>query len=235
MQILLLTLLLAANEGQQAIDSEALLNKALAREASSSPRDFLFQETRSVDGQLWVSQFDPNGEQQWTLSTVDGVPPDEEQLERAMKWRSPKETEDGEPEKSSLLGEMIDPTQAELIESNGRQAIYRFTPIAETEDDKALFQHLQGRLTIDLQNEFVERLEMSNEDAFKPMTGVRIDHFLMEMEFALHDQLIDGQKVILPREVQTDVKGRAFLVKSIDEQTNIKFEHFRVPVAATSD
>ena len=226
--------LLAVAGGTQTFDSKALLTDALAREASSDPRDFRFQETRHDEGQQWISLYDPNGDPQWTLTAVDGLSPDQEQLKTAEQWRSPPDKKDKESSKSSLLGKMIDPDQAELVEVNEQQAIYRFTPVGESEDDQKLFRHLHGRLYIDLGDKFIVRVVMNNEESFKLMTGVRFDRFEMEMEFAMHDDLIIGQSLVLPKLLRTDVKGRAFLVKSIDEQSQIVFDQYQAPDAALS-
>ncbi len=177
------------------------------------------KETLSGEYQR-LERFDPSlpkGER-WQLVTVNGQAPGEERLgeyrEQQADWQQ-----------GYRLGDVLDQSVLQNIELSEQQAgwqRYRFTPQASAGDDEAfrkIAEQLTGELVFRQSPSCRIEYRLYNEKPFKPMTGVKIKQF--ELSIVL-EPLAAGE-LFYPKSVQQRIKGKAFLVKSVDETSEVRY------------
>ena len=77
-------------------------------------------------------------------------------------------------------------------------------------------------MVVNKEGAWVERFELASTDEIKPMTGVKVKEFNVKMLFR-RDPATDE---ILPMSVVSRLRGRAFLVKSLDDDVVVSFCEF---------
>lgn len=157
----------------------------------------------------------------WTLVSIDGSSPTEKQLKRYRKEKVEAEDRHGERDRFETLAS---PGSIVLLEEDNEQAVYRFFPLSENEDDKKINEQLEGRLVINKAGPFVASFELNNNDTIKPGMFVKIYKMQIAMRFAP----VQEGGPYLPLEMQTLVQGKFGVVKSFDEEKRIQFSDYEL-------
>lgn len=223
---LLVCLALIAGASAHA-EPPALVEQALQTMDAVSIDDWFFTETTVTGETTTVKRHDPTRPegQRWTLVSVDGREPTDEEREKAAREQAPAEEDDAEEEDEGEIRAMIDTESLALIEETAAHATYRFRPVAEDEDDAKLFDHVDATLRVSKADAYVESLEMRSREPFSPGFGVKVKEFAMALTFAP----VGSDAIVLPETVRIRMAGRAFLVKKIDETVVVTYSDYRRP------
>jgi hypothetical protein len=157
----------------------------------------------------------------WTLVFVNGSPPTDKELQRYRKDKSKAEKRHGEKSRFETLAT---PGSIVLLEENDEQAIYRFDPMPEDEDDEEIDRQLEGRLVVSKAGPYVMSFELKNNGTIKPAMFVKIHKMHIAMQFAP----VQEGGPYLPLEMQTHVQGKIGGFKSFDEEKHILFSDYRL-------
>jgi len=195
------------------------LATALKTFRTDAPRGWSFTQTTHAQGQSRVEHFDaarPEFER-WTLLKQDGLTPsNDEQNDYRQKLtrRSSNRT-------APLITEQLDLSHPETVSETPRRATYRcrLKP-GEAGDKTAAF--LRVTLVVDKPTHCIESLEIASTGEFSPTFGVKI----VEMKTVMTYSLPSANTPSLPLTVATHLRGRAFLVKSLDAEMTVVFADY---------
>jgi len=195
------------------------LATALKTFRTDAPRGWSFTQTTHAQGQSRVEHFDaarPEFER-WTLLKQDGLTPsNDEQNDYRQKLtrRSSNRT-------APLITEQLDLSHPETVLETPGRATYRcrLKP-GEAGDKTAAF--LRVTLVVDKPTHCIESLEIASTGEFSPTFGVKI----VEMKTVMTYSLPSANTPSLPLTVATHLRGRAFLVKSLDAEMTVVFADY---------
>ncbi|MHB0971676.1 MAG: hypothetical protein ACYC7A_20940 [Thermoanaerobaculia bacterium] len=192
-------------------------------------REWSFVQTTVDNGKTRVERFDPSRPiaEQWTLTlTEDRAPTPREQTEyreKRAKERVKAEARKKDPKRKEGENDLIREDSLVLLRENAEQVVYSFRPPPGDEDEDAFADHIKGTLTIGKSRPHAFTIEMKNDTPLKPMTGVRIDRFAMTMEF----RPVTPRGPVLPFRFEASVRGKALLLKSLNQDTVTTFSEYR--------
>jgi hypothetical protein len=167
----------------------------------------------------------------WQLLLKNGESPTADEIEEYRKAKADqgeRRKRRGRRDSTEVRG-MIDPTSVSLVREDDARATYSFRMRAEDDEGRRIAEHVAGTLVVAKDVPYVERLEMRSSGEIKPMTGVRLDEFAMTLRFT-HDAESGST---LPLSMTSRVKGRAFLVREIDEDISITYADYNRPSVKT--
>lgn len=196
------------------------LNMAWLETEKSNPAylDYRYKREIVSPRQQAVEAFDPSlpPDQRWQLLEIDQEPPDEETL---TSYRENREETDEGFSVENLLSD-VKPDSMQPLDASASEA-YSFKLLAEDEEEDFMEQ---ARGEIHFKDQGCGMLyKVINETPFSPMTGVKIKSFSMELALEL-DQ---NSGLLLPVEMTQTAKGRAFMVKKIDDVTKVRYYDFQ--------
>lgn len=214
-------------------DLPPLVEKALETMERSDQEGYAFRMVKSEAGSSETAAFDPSKPEAhaWTLLLKDGKAPTAKQSEEFRKERAKREkqrTEDGKKGKGSKRGgdrdlrAMIDPGSLQLISDTAERVSYRFRMQIDDEDAKAFADAIRGTLVVSKAVPHVESLDLASTREIKAFTGVKLSEFHLTLTFFPPD----AYGMSLPASIRSVVKGRAMLVKSIDQDLAVSFSDY---------
>lgn len=216
---LAVALLLLGNLAATAEDYSALLDEAIENIEWETGKDWAFTETSLRDEQIWVGHYDPrmNDLARWTLVTVDGKEPTDEQR---RKYRHDKDEhqEDGDDDDNRVTA-IVEPDSLELVEETDEHWLFSFVP---SEDEQAFTNSVDAMIKIRKDSRYVESLEIRNHQDIKPGYATKITRF--QMRFSFGPAVEDGP--IVPQSYNVEVKGRALLFIGFDETEAVKYSDY---------
>jgi len=86
-------------------------------------------------------------------------------------------------------------------------------------------------MTIDKTIPYVDFVELRSIDDIRAATGIHLDRFEMTLRFTRHAPT----GAIVPSLIRTKIHGRAFLIKEIDEDSEVVFSDFQPAAWLRSD
>ena len=209
-------LLLGIGAPAAADDYAALFEEAAAAVEWNLEQDWAFTETRIRDDLLWVSRFDPRkpeGER-WTLVSVDGRTPRDEELRDFSRDKDDHETAD-----NSGRMNIVQPETLELVEETDTHLHLRFEP---DEDQVEFIDNVDATAVLRKDGPVIETIDLRNHSDIRPGFGTKIGTFNFRMEFG--PAIVNGP--IVPKRLQIRVSGRAFLFLGFDETELIEYSDF---------
>ena len=213
---LLFILLLGIVAPAAADDYAALFEEAAAAIEWNLERDWAFTETRIRDDLLWVSRFDPRNPEgeRWTLISVDGRAPTDEERRDFDRDKDDHETAD-----NSGRIDIVQPETLELVDETDTHLHLRFQP---DEDQVEFVENVDATAVIRKDGPAIETIDLRNHSDIRPGFGTKIGTFHFRMEFA--PAIVNGP--IVPKHMQIRVSGRALLFIGFDETELIKYGDF---------
>ena len=193
--------------------------------------DFAFTQT-TVDGDgRKVEKFDPTRPKghEWQLVTKNGKAPTSSELSAYAKEKAEAEKhqgkKNGKDEKKDGFSSMVRPDSLRLVSETPTEARFEFRLPAEDGDERGreIVDSLIGRLVISKNGPWLHVLELENQKPIKPITGVKIERMYTKMTFLAPAAGLPG----LLGELRATVRGRAMLVKSLDQDTVTTFSEYR--------
>ncbi len=211
--------LLCALAGHALAAVPAELTAALKTFRTDAPRGWSFTQTTDGEGHTRVERYDaarPDFDR-WTLLKHDGFPPTPEEqndYKQKLTRRSSNST-------APLITDQLDLTHPEIVADTPDRATYRcgLKP-GESGDKTAAF--LRVTLVVHKPTQTVESLEISSAGEFHPTWGVTI----AEMKTVMTYSLPAGDTPSLPQKIVTRLRGRAFLVKSLDADMTVAYADY---------
>jgi len=177
--------------------------------------------TRSMqDGDLNTTErFDP-GHGTWELLQIDGRSPTAKEVKNYSDDRNDRVNRTLPT--ALEFDDVADPGSFKLSEESNLEAVYEFTPAADTADDKRITAALTGKLVIDKNLQSVAYVEVSNTQPFSPGFGIKVKSMYQKVEY----QWLEQQGVFVIGEVTVKVTGKAFGLKKVSQDMTVTFGEF---------
>jgi len=212
--LLCLTITLTAPAAE---DYEQLFQRAVEAVDFEFHKAWAYTETRIDSEHVWVGRFDPRRpkNQRWQLLTVDDRPPTAKETEQYQ------DEQDGDHGDNDGVDAMVEPDSVRLIEETAEYWLLGFDA---GEDEHDLAENLEATIRINKAGRYLEYIDLRTRSPIKPAIGVKIAKLITRLTFG---PAVDGGPVV-PLSTQVEVKGRAYLVISFDEQElfrNSDFEY----------
>jgi hypothetical protein len=183
------------------------LERALEEFRAEGPRGWGFVQTTVGRGEDRVERHEPlrRGGERWTLVSLDGRTPTEEEQTR---YRATRPAWDA----SSGMAEQLDRSTVWRVASDAETATYEFRLRPADEKDVAA-PHMRARMTLHLASGAITRAELFNVEPIKPARSLTILEARTVVE---HTPPADGRPA-LPERVTMHVRGRRFWVSEFEE------------------
>ncbi len=222
--ILLISLLLGALAHAESHD--ALVSRAFEALDDDFPDGWSFTETVESGEGTSIARYDPTlgAEDAWSLLSVDGRGPTEEETRRFMEGKARRrEAREAEDDHSLSIDDMVAGGTLVLREETDTHWEFAFEPAADSEEEAKIMRFVDGILRVHKDGHYVSLIHLTNRETIKPGKGVRIESFDTRLEFG--PAFADGP--ILPLLVQSAVRGKAMLMIRFDETQLIRYSDFR--------
>ena len=159
----------------------------------------------------------PTGER-WTLLRIDGRTPTAREQEkfRREKAELKKRREKGDDDND------VDLESLRLQSETPQRATFTFRTKAGGGMESEMAEQIAGTLVVSKDGGWAERFELRNTGAISPVPGVNVSAFRLTMTFQRHG----GTNEIVPEAIELSMRGRAFLVKSLDEDRSTRYSDF---------
>ncbi len=183
------------------------------------PRGWSYTQTTSAEGKSTVERYDAGRPEfdRWKLVQKDGRAPTKTELRDYADARSRRSRTGTAP---NLLDQLDLPT-LETLSTSGERTTYRsrLRP-GESRDQTAPF--LRATIVMHRPTRTIESVELNSVSEFKPTFGVKIASLKTRMSYSLPA----AEAPTLPQKVETQVRGRAFLFKSLDAEMSVVYSDY---------
>jgi len=195
------------------------LKAALDAFQTEAPAGWSFTQTTAGEGKSTVERFDATKAafERWTLVQQDGRPPTADEAQRYTEGHSRRSRGGTAPK----IGGQLDLNTVEIIADSPERATYRCRLKTSEAGDKTA-DFLRATLILHKPSKTIESFELASTGEFKPTFGVKI----AEMRTTMTYSLPAGDTPSLPQKVAVRVRGRAFLVKSLDADMSVTFSNY---------
>lgn len=158
----------------------------------------------------------PEGER-WTLLRVNGRAPTSKEIaefrkEREKLRKARRERKGDDPD--------VDHSSIRLVSETAERATFSFRPKEGSGFEAKFAEQIAGTLVVQKDGAWAERFELRSRAPIAPVPGVKVSNFHLTMTF----QKIAGE--VLPSSIEISMRGRAFLVKSLDEDRTTRYSDF---------
>ncbi|MGK2857165.1 MAG: hypothetical protein ACSLFQ_08155 [Thermoanaerobaculia bacterium] len=229
----LLTLILSLPASAAPQPLPPLVEKALETMETSDQEGYAYRMSKVEGGATSIAQFDPTrpAGEVWSLLQKDGRKPTTKEIESFRKERAEREAKQAKQRKDDAkkkgradedLRALIAPGSVQLVAETAERASYRFRMQSDDEDTRAMVDSIRGTLVISKAAPYVESLDLASTGEMRPVTGVKISEFHLTLTF----HAPDAHGKALPATVRSVVKGRAMLVKKIDQDLSVSFTEY---------
>jgi hypothetical protein len=214
---LLLTLfLVCAVTPLHAEDYKQLFADAVETVDWELEKNWAFTESNLKDDKVWVGRFDPRKaeDERWTLISVDGRKPNEEEL---LKFEHDKE--EHETSDNSRRVDIVDVETIELLEETDEYWLLKFVP---DEDEAQFIDNVDATVKINKNGGYLEAIDLRNNDDIEPGFGTKISTFIMHYQFG---PATEGGPIV-PQNMAIKAEGRALIFIGFDETEIIEYSKF---------
>jgi hypothetical protein len=195
------------------------LAAALERFRSDPPRGWSFTQTTSAEGRSTVERSDAARPEfdRWSLVQKDGRAPKSDELKEYAEGRSRRSRTGTAPK---IVDQFVFDS-LETISDAPERVIYR-CPLrpGESRDKTALA--LRATIVVHKPTHTIESIELANVEPFSPTFAVKIAELRTLMTYSLPS----GDLPSLPQKVTTHVRGKAFMLKSLDADMTVTFSDY---------
>lgn len=196
------------------------LDDALKAFRADPPPGWSFTQTTTAEGKSTVEQCDAAQPDfnRWSLVQQNGRPPTTDEARDYSEMRSRRSRGGTAPK----LTDQFDLATLETVTDSPKQGTYRcrLKP-GETGDETA--GYLRATLVVDKTARALLSIELANTAPFSPTIGVKISELKTTMTYSAPA----ADRPTLPDRVTTHVRGRAFLVKSLDAEMTVVYSDYK--------
>lgn len=183
-----------------------------------------YSRTTTQKGVVRIERHDASQpeEARWILVRLNGRAPSASELrdyardKAKARERRRKESDDDQD---------IDRSSIRLVSEDGERATFSFRTRGEGKLASAVTEHIHGTLVVVKDGAWPERFELAANDPIRPIPGVRIDAFRLVMTF----QRDRASGDVLPLAIESRIRGRAFGLKSLDDDATVRFSEYVRP------
>ena len=140
------------------------------------------------------------------MISVDGRAPTDKEVKAYQKDKSHDHSRTGDQRVSAL----VEKDSVRLIEEGDKFWLFGFTPV----EDQDVMKSVDATIRVNKSTQQLEYIDMRNVETIKPGHSVKISKLVTRLTFG---PAVEGGPVV-PLSTQVEVKGRAFLVMSFDEE-----------------
>lgn len=200
-------------------DYNAIFERAVESVDFDFDKSWAYTETQVGDEHVWVGRFDPRSPagERWQLLTVDDRQPTDDEIEEYRKDKAHEHSDKGD----KRVNAMVEPDSVRLIEEADDYWLLGFSP---EEDQKDFMDSVDATIRVSKADGHLEYIDIRSHKTIRPTIGVKISRLVTRLTFGRAGE----EGPIVPLSTQVDVKGRAFLFISFDEQElfrNSDFEY----------
>jgi hypothetical protein len=192
-----------------------------------------FDELREDGERTWFGRFSPESGGLWTLLTVDGQDPTEEETaeyveeKKAQRERETSDDEQGGPPRSPI--DSIDLTTLVLEQNTSESLVYSFLPVGRGDQAK-MMKKMRGELSVRKSDSCIEYLEITNPKPFRPQITVKLNRFFSRFDFGSptgENIGVGGAcKNIVPLGTQFEMDMKALGLMNIDVSVRATYSNF---------
>jgi hypothetical protein len=195
------------------------LEAALDSLQTDAPRGWAFTQKSEGSGRSRVERYEPigPGPARWRLLEVDGREPTAGELENYRKQQILREGAESAPN----VKHQIDRTTGELIEDDGERARWRFRLLPAADDSWG--PYMAATFTLHRPTGTIERVELASLAPFSPMFLTQVEQARTTMRYSLPE----GDRPALLEEIQVQVRGRAWIFRSLDSDLTVQFSDYQ--------
>ncbi len=191
------------------------LTKALADFRADGPRGWAFTQSTSSASHSLVERYDPliRAPFSWNLLTKDGRQPTEKEMNdyrEKVSYRS----NDG----TASVKDQIIPETCKLVSETDENSVYEFKLKPGSEDDHTA-EFMTALFTLHRPSGAITQVELGNTEPFSPMIAVQITEARTTMDYSIPTE--ECPSLLLG--VHTKVRGRAFWLRSLDDDLYVKY------------
>lgn len=195
------------------------LTSALEKFRSDPPRGWSYTQTTSSSDKSTVERYDATKPEfnRWSLAAKDGRSPTPAEIADYAEVRSRRSRAGTAP---SLVEQLV-LEAGETVSETAEHITFR-CPLrpGESRDQTAL--HLRATLVVHKPTRCIESIELANVEPFKPTLGVKIATLRTLMTYSRPT----AERPSLPQKVATQVRGTAFLFKSLDSDMTVTYSEY---------
>lgn len=191
------------------------LDAALKRFRSEGSPGWAFTQTTEAGGKSLVERFDPSKPDfsRWTLLRKDGREPTAAEAQEYGE-RLSRRTSGTAPN----VKDQLDLSTCELQQEDATRASYRFGLKPGEKGDRSA-AHMRAVFVLNKATQTIERVELASFEPFSPVFAVRI----AEAQTVMYYTLPTADRPTLLDRVTVRIRGRAMLVKSLDEDMTVTY------------
>ena len=195
------------------------LAAALKAFRADAPPGWSFTQTTASGDKSTVERCDAAKPEfdRWSLAQQDGRAPTSDELGNYAAMRSRRSRGGTAPR----LTDQFDLTTLETVTDTPERATFRCR-LKRGEAGDQTSDFLRAKIVLHKPTKTIESLELASAGEFNPTFGVKI----AEMKTTLAYSLPAGDRPTLPEKVTTRVRGRAFFLKSLDEDMTVTFSAY---------
>ena len=198
---------------------QALLEQSLKTFRTEGPKGWSFTQTTEGDGQSRVERYNAAQPEfdRWTLLQQDGRTPTTDEAQDYREKLSRRSRGGTAPR----LTDQLDLTTLEIVQQTEGRAICHFR-LKPGEAGDATAKYLRATIGLHQPTKTIESFTIFSAEPFAPTLGVRI----ASMKTTLTYSLPDKDRPSLLQRSSTQLRGRAFYLKSLDADMTVTFTHF---------
>lgn len=187
---------------------------------ADGPKGWTYTQITAAGNESLEENFDPTRPEpdRWILVARDGRKPTADELKTYREGKSRRSGGATAPR----LQDQLDPESATLLRTEGDLAWWRFAMKPGAADDSSAI-HLDVTFCFHLPTLAMASVEIASREAFSPMIGIRIAATRTVMTYSLPEA---GRPALLQK-VTLRVQGRAFWIKSLDQDMTVTFSAHR--------
>lgn len=159
----------------------------------------------------------------WTLVQKEGGAPTASELRKYQKEKADQAKRRND--KPSDDDQDVDRSTIRLISEDDDSATFSFRLRSEGKLAAGFTDHISGTLVVSKAGGWPRRFDLTSAGSFRPIPGVKVDEFRVAMSFRRDPQSGD----ILFSTIESRVRGRAFGLKSLDDDVLVTFSDFVRP------
>ncbi len=196
------------------------LAEALNAFRADGPKGWTYTQITESGNESLEENFDPARPEpdHWILVARDGRKPTADEFKTYREGKSRRAGGATAPR----LQDQLDPESATLLRTEGDLAWWRFAMKPGAADDSSAL-HLDVTFCFHLPTLAVASVEIASREAFSPMIGIRIAATRTVMTYSLPEA---GRPSLLQK-VTLRVQGRAFWIKSLDQNMTVTYTGHR--------
>lgn len=204
-------------------DYETIVEQAFSDISGNFHQEWAFTETVTEEDITVVGRYDPRlpEESRWNLISVDNRQPTEDEI---AEYQEDKEDEFDDDEDGGDT-DFVNLDTLALIEETESHWLFSFIPDGDNDEDeeaREFMKEVKGTLKIVRDGHYPVYVDLQNDKPIRPVIGAKISRFKTHLTFGP----ADGDGPIVPFSIDVEVKGRAMLVISFDEQESIHYGEY---------